>query len=69
MPAEASDIQAAIDRELETASDVGALDTHKGPTNRRLIILSICAVTLQAASSFMFIIGEFTEQVLQTITG
>lgn len=55
---EANDIQAAIDKEKETASGVGVLDMFKDPVDRRRTVLSVCAVTLQAASGSMFIIGK-----------
>jgi hypothetical protein len=54
---EASEIQAAIDREMELGSSVGVLDMFKNPVDRRRTILAVCAVTLQAASGSMFIIG------------
>lgn len=56
--AEADEIQAAIDQERETASGVGVLDMFRDPVDRRRTLLSLSAVTLQAASGSMFIIGE-----------
>lgn len=56
--AEADEIKAAIDKERETASKVGVWDMFKDPVDRRRTILSVCAVTLQAATGSMFIIGE-----------
>jgi hypothetical protein len=56
--AEASEIKAAIDKEKELSSGVGPLDMIKNPVDRRRTILAVCAVTLQAASGSMFIIGE-----------
>jgi hypothetical protein len=54
---EAAGIQAAIDREKEMSSGIGPLDMIKNPVDRRRTILAVCAVTLQAASGSMFIIG------------
>lgn len=56
--AEADEIQAAIDKERETASGVSVWDMFKDPVDRRRTYLSVCAVTLQAASGSMFIIGK-----------
>lgn len=55
--AEADDIRVAIERERELSSSVGFVDMFKNPIDRRRTILSVCAVTLQAASGSMFIIG------------
>lgn len=55
---EADDIRAAIERERELGSSVGVLDMFKNPIDRRRTFLSVGAVTLQAASGSMFIIGE-----------
>jgi len=55
---EADDIRAAIERERELGSSVGVLDMFKNPIDRRRTLLSVGAVTLQAASGSMFIIGE-----------
>ena len=56
--AEADDIRVAIQRERELSSSVGFVDMFKNPIDRRRTILSVCAVTLQAASGSMFIIGS-----------
>ena len=56
--AEADEIQAAIDKERETASGVSVWDMFKDPVDRRRTYLAVCAVTLQAASGSMFIIGK-----------
>ena len=56
---EAEEIQAAIEKERELSSGVGVLDMFKDPVDRRRTILSVCAVTLQAATGSMFIIGTF----------
>lgn len=55
--AEAAEINSSIEREKEMGAGVGFLDMIKTPTDRRRTILSICAVTLQAASGSMFIIA------------
>lgn len=54
---EASEIRAAIDREIELGSGVSVLDMFTNPVDRRRTMLSVCSVTLQAASGSMFIIG------------
>jgi hypothetical protein len=56
--AEASDILAAIERERETSSGVGWIDMFKNPVDRRRTTLAVGAVTLQAASGAMFLIGK-----------
>ena len=55
--AEATAIQAAIDREKESSSGVGWLDLFKNRVDRRRTTLAVCSVLLQAASGSMFIIG------------
>lgn len=55
--AEASEIRAAIQKEIELSSGVSVLDMFTNPIDRRRTILSVCSVTLQAASGSMFIIG------------
>ena len=62
---EADEIQAAIDKEKEAASGVGIWDMFRDPVDRRRTILSVCAVTLQAATGSMFIIGEFLHPALK----
>ncbi|KAK4117857.1 general substrate transporter [Canariomyces notabilis] len=54
---EAAEIRAAIEREKELGSQVQVLDMFRNPVDRRRTILSICSVTLQAASGSMFIIA------------
>lgn len=61
--AEAAEIRAAIDREKELSSGVGWIDMFKNPVDRRRTLLAIAAVTLQAASGAMFIIGEYAVEV------
>lgn len=55
--AEAAEIKSAIDKEKELRSGVGWLDMFKDPIDRRRSVLAIGAITLQAASGAMFIIG------------
>lgn len=55
---EAAIIKAAIDKEREVGGSVGVIDMFKNPIDRRRTFLSVSAVTLQAASGSMFIIGE-----------
>lgn len=54
---EAAEIRAAIEKEMELSSGVAVLDMFKHPVDRRRTALAVCAVTLQAASGSMFIIG------------
>jgi hypothetical protein len=54
---EAAVIRESIESERELGSDVGILDMFKNPVDRRRTTLSVCAVTLQAASGSMFIIA------------
>lgn len=56
--AEAAEIRAAIEMEKQMRSEVGVLDMVRNPIDRRRTILSVCAVTLQAASGAMFVIGR-----------
>jgi len=55
--AEAAEIKAAIDKEMESSSGVGWLDMVRNPIDRRRTFLAVGAVTLQAASGAMFIIA------------
>lgn len=55
---EHDEIRTALDREREMSSGVAVLDMFKNPIDRRRTFLSVCAITLQAASGSMFIIGE-----------
>lgn len=55
---EAAEIRAAIDKERELSSGVTLFDMFKNPIDRRRTVLAVCAVTLQAASGSMFIIGQ-----------
>jgi MFS family permease len=55
---EAETIRAGIEKERELGSEVGVLDMFRNPVDRRRTTLAVCAVTLQAASGAMFIIGK-----------
>ena len=61
---EAEEIRAAIEKERELGSSVGVLDMFRNPVDRRRTMLSVAAVTLQAASGSMFIIGGFSGNAL-----
>ena len=54
---EATEIRGAIEKEFELGSSVGLLDMFRNAIDRRRTILAVCAVTLQAASGSMYIIG------------
>ncbi|KAK0612466.1 general substrate transporter [Bombardia bombarda] len=54
---EANEIRAAIDREIELGSSISVMDMFTNPIDRRRTALSVCSVTLQAASGSMFIIA------------
>ncbi|KAK3695809.1 general substrate transporter [Podospora appendiculata] len=54
---EANEIRGAIEREKELVGNASPLDMFTNPIDRRRTILSVCAVTLQAASGSMFIIA------------
>ena len=56
---ELDEIRTALEREREEGSGIAILDMFANPVDRRRTFLSVCAVTLQAASGSMFIIGEF----------
>ncbi|KXX80313.1 putative glucose transporter rco-3 [Madurella mycetomatis] len=55
--AEAAEIRAAIDKENELGSGASVRDMFTNPIDRRRTMLSVCSVTLQAASGSMFIIA------------
>jgi hypothetical protein len=55
---ELMEIQAAINHEKELGSGVGVLDMFKNPVDRRRTFIAVFAVTLQAASGSMYLIGE-----------
>ena len=52
-------IQAAILAEKEMAQSVGIIDILKNPIDRRRMLLSVAAVSIQAASGAMFMIGMY----------
>jgi MFS family permease len=53
------EIEKAIQHEKDLAGSVDFLDMFRDPIDRRRTFLSVSAVTLQAASGSMFIIGWF----------
>lgn len=55
---EIADIQSAIELEQDMASGVSVWDMFTNPVDRRRTILSVAAVTTQAASGAMYMIGE-----------
>ncbi|KAJ9137477.1 Maltose permease [Pleurostoma richardsiae] len=57
---EFSEMKQALDSELQLQSGVGILDMFRNPIDRRRTILSICAITTQAASGAMFMIAYGT---------
>jgi hypothetical protein len=63
--AEATEIKAAIDHEMETKKSVGVVDMFNNPVDLRRTTIAVCGVTLQAASGSMFIIGEFATPSLE----
>lgn len=58
--AELDDIQAAILAEKELASSASFIDIIKSPMDRRRTLLSVAAVSIQAASGAMFMIAYGT---------
>ena len=66
--AEAAEIRAAIDKEKEMSSGVGWIDMVKNPVDRRRTVLAVAAVSLQAASGAMFIIGKSMEVLNEAVT-
>lgn len=62
VPHELESIKAAIDAEKQLASSASFIDIVKNPVDRRRTLLAIAAVSIQAASGAMFIIGEFLAQ-------
>ena len=60
MDAELDDIQAAILAEKELASSASFIDIIKNPIDRRRTLLSVAAVSIQAASGAMFMIAYGT---------
>ena len=66
---EANEIRAAIDKEFELGSSVGFFDMFRNTVDRRRTILAVCAVTLQAASGSMYIIGTNCSLVILPLLG
>lgn len=57
---EMDDIQAAILAEKELATSASFIDIWKNPVDRRRTLLAVAAVSIQAASGAMFMIGTST---------
>jgi MFS family permease len=55
---EAAEIRVAIEKEIELGGSVSVWDMFANPIDRKRTLLSVCSVTLQAASGSMFIIGK-----------
>jgi SP family sugar:H+ symporter-like MFS transporter len=55
--AELEEIQAAMDMEENLAAGASVWDMFTNPVDRRRTVLAVCAVTLQAASGAMYMIG------------
>jgi MFS transporter, SP family, sugar:H+ symporter len=55
---EFAEMQASLELETQSQSGVGIIDLFRDPVDRRRTILSVCAVTIQAASGAMYVIGE-----------
>jgi SP family sugar:H+ symporter-like MFS transporter len=60
VPEELAEIQAAIDAEKATKSTANFIDIWKDPVDRRRTLLSIAAISTQAASGAMFMIAYGT---------
>jgi SP family sugar:H+ symporter-like MFS transporter len=58
VPEEMADIQAAILAEKELSSSANFIDILKNPVDRRRTLLAVAAISTQAASGAMFMIGE-----------
>lgn len=58
---EMADIQSAIELERDLASGVSVWDMFNNPVDRRRTGLAVAAVTTQAASGAMFMIGELLD--------
>jgi SP family sugar:H+ symporter-like MFS transporter len=60
VPEELAEIQAAIDAEKATKSTANFMDIWRDPVDRRRTLLSIAAISTQAASGAMFMIAYGT---------
>jgi SP family sugar:H+ symporter-like MFS transporter len=60
VPAELAEIQAAIDAEKATKDTANFMDIWRDPVDRRRTLLSIAAISTQAASGAMFMIAYGT---------
>lgn len=61
VPEEMADIQAAILAEKELASSASLIDIFKNPIDRRRTLLAVAAISTQAASGAMFMIGKCSQ--------
>lgn len=60
VPEEIADINAGILAEKEIASSASLIDILKNPVDRRRTLLAVGAISTQAASGAMFMIGSYT---------
>ena len=67
--AEIDDIQTAIRREKELSKGVSVLDMVRNPIDRRRTMVAVSAVTLQAATGSMFIIGKTRDRDIDSGDG
>jgi hypothetical protein len=58
VPEEIADIQSAILAEQELNGSASLIDIFKNPIDRRRTLLAVAAISTQAASGAMFMIGE-----------
>ena len=65
VPEEMDDIQSAILAEKELASSASFIDIFKNPIDRRRTLLAVAAVSTQAASGAMFMIGKLSMCVIE----
>jgi MFS transporter, SP family, sugar:H+ symporter len=57
---ELHEMQAALDSEMELAQGAAIMDMFSNPIDRRRTILAVGAVSVQAASGAMYMIGKWT---------
>lgn len=60
VPEEMAEIQAGILAEKELATSASFIDIFKNPIDRRRTLLAVAAISTQAASGAMFMIGKST---------
>lgn len=63
VPEEMADIQTAILAEKELASSASFIDIFKNPIDRRRTLLAVAAISTQAASGAMFMIGALSIRI------